>query len=65
MHASKLNTNFQGKRVPKEKASYKCWSLIMVDSVVKVKKKYYFEILLEECKCEKKKINWNGEPCQW
>ena len=46
-----VNTNFQGKSVPKEKAPYKCLSIIMLDSVVKAKKK-----LLEECKCEQKKI---------
>ena len=34
-----LNTNFQGEKVPKENASYKCLSLIMLDYVVKVKKK--------------------------
>ena len=36
-----VNTNFQGKKVPKENASCKCLSLIMLDSIVKVKKKYY------------------------
>ena len=35
------NTNFQGKKVPKENASCKCLSLIMLDSVVKVMKEYY------------------------
>ena len=35
------NTNFQGKKVPKENASCKCLSLIMIDSVVKVMKEYY------------------------
>ena len=34
-----VNTNFQGEKVPKENASYKCLSLIMLDYVVKVKKK--------------------------
>ena len=31
------NTNFQGKRAPKGNAIYKCLSLIMLDSGVKVK----------------------------
>ena len=31
----KVNTNFQGKKVPEENASYKCVSLIMLDSVIK------------------------------
>ena len=37
----KVNTNSQGKRIPKENASYKCLSLIMQDSVIRVIKKYY------------------------
>ena len=41
---------FQGKKVLKENVSYKCLSLIMLDSVVKVKKKYYPQTLLGECK---------------
>ena len=50
-----VNTNFQGQILPKENASCKCLSLIMLDSVLKVKKKYHLQILLEECKCEIKK----------
>ena len=50
-----VNTNFQCKKVAKENASYKCQLLIMLDSVVKVKKKYYSQTLLEEWKCEIKK----------
>ena len=41
--------------MPKGNTSYKCLSLIMVDSVVKVKKKYYPQTLLEECKNGPKK----------
>ena len=46
----RVNTNFQGKKVPKENASYKCLSLIMLDSVIRVNKKYYPQTLLKECK---------------
>ena len=42
--------------MPKEKAACKCLSIIMLDSVIKVKKKYYPQTLLEECKYEPKKI---------
>ena len=42
--------NFQDKGMPKEKASYKCLSITMLDSVLKVKKKYYPQTLLEERK---------------
>ena len=37
----KVNTNFQDKKVPKENASCKCLSLIMLDSVIS---RYYFQI---------------------
>ena len=46
----KINTNFQGQKIPKENASYKCLSLIMLDSVIRANKKYYPKTLLEECK---------------
>ena len=50
MYDNRVNTNFQGKKVPKENASYKCLSLIMLDFVIRVNKKYYPQTLLEECK---------------
>ena len=50
MYGDKVNTNFQGKKVPKENPSYKCLSLIMLDSVMRVNKKYHTQTLLEECK---------------
>ena len=37
----------QVKKRPKENTSYKCLSLIMLDSVVKVNKKYHPEKLLK------------------
>ena len=54
-YGDKTNTNFQGKKIPKENASYKCLSLIMLDSVIRENKKYYHQTLLEECKYEIKK----------
>ena len=50
MYGDIVNTNFQGKKVPKENASYKCLSLIMLDSVIRANKKFYPQTLLEECK---------------
>ena len=44
MESHMINTNFQGKKVPKE-----------IDSVVKVTKKCYPQTHLEECKYETKK----------
>ena len=55
LYGDKINTNFQGKKVPKENASYGCLSLIMLDSVIRVNKKYYPQTLLKECKYEIKK----------
>ena len=31
MYEDRVNTDFQGKEVPKEDASYKCLSLIVLD----------------------------------
>ena len=55
MYDNKVNTNFQGKETPKGDSSYKCLSLIMLGSVVKVGKKYYPQVFLEECKYVKRK----------
>ena len=45
----RVNTNFQGKKVRKENVSYNCFSLIMLDSVIRANKKYYPQTFLEEC----------------
>ena len=42
--------------MPKEKAPCNCLSIIMIDSVIKANKKYYPQILLEECKYTQEKI---------
>ena len=49
-YEDRVNANFQGQKVPKENASYKCISLIMLDSVIRVNKKYYPQTILEEYK---------------
>ena len=54
LYGDKINTNFQGRKLPKENASYECLSLITIDSVIRVNKKYYPQTLLEECKYETK-----------
>ena len=56
MFNGSVNTNFQGKKMPKEKAPCKFLSIIMLDSVIIANKKYYPQTLLEECKYEQKKI---------
>ena len=55
IYGASVNTNFQDKKMPKEKAPCNCLSIIMLDSVIKAKKKYYPQTLLEECKHEQKK----------
>ena len=55
IYAGSMITNFHNKKMPKEKAPCKCLSIIMLDSVIKAKKKYYPQTLLEECKYEAKK----------
>ena len=68
LYGDKINTNFQGKETPEENASYKCLSLIMLDSVIRANKIYYPQTLLEECRYEIKKdkmynlINDNLDP---
>ena len=49
-----IRTNFHGevnsRKIPKESCTYKCLSLISLDSVIQMGKKYYRQTLLEECK---------------
>ena len=55
VYSGSVNINFQGKKMPKEKASCKSLSIIMLDSVIKAKNKYYPQAPLEECKYEPKR----------
>ena len=55
-YAGSIITNFHNKKMPKEKAPCKCLSIIMIESVIKVNKKYYPQTLSEECKCIQEKI---------
>ena len=56
IYGGSVNANFQGKKMSKEKAPCKSLSMIMPESAVKAKKKYYPQALLEECKYELKMI---------
>ena len=38
-YGDRVNTNFHGQKVPKENATYKCISLIMLDSAIRVNNK--------------------------
>ena len=56
IYVGSIITNFYNKKMPKEKAPCKSLSLIMIDSVLNAKKKYYLQTLLEKCKCIQEKI---------
>ena len=53
---SVIKTNFLGNGVPKENMHYTCIACITIDSVMKVNKKNYPQVYLEECKYKIKKI---------
>ena len=55
-YAGNTITNFHNKKMPKEIAQCKCLLVIMIDSVIKAKKKYYPQTLLEECNYTQEKI---------
>ena len=52
---NKVNTNFRNKEITKGDFYYKCLSLIMLDYVAKVGKKYYPQVFLEKSKPVKRK----------
>ena len=56
IYTGSMITNFQSKKMPKGKAPCKCLSIMMLDSVIKAKKKYYPQTLLKECKYEQENI---------
>ena len=51
-----IKTNFLGNGVPKENMHYTCIACITIDSVMKMDKKYFPQVYLEECKYKIKKI---------
>ena len=63
----KIKTNFLGDSVPKENIHYPCIACITIDSVMRMDKKNYLQVYLEECKYRVKKqmfrlINAELEP---
>ena len=52
-----IKTNFLGNNIPKENSHYTCIACITVHSVMKMNKKNYPQVYLEECKYKVKKIN--------
>ena len=51
-----IKTNFLNNGIPKENMHYTCAACITIDSVMKMGKKYFLQVYLEECKYKIKKI---------
>ena len=51
-----IETNFLGEEISKENVHYACLACITIDSVMKMEKKNYPQVYLEECKYKIKKI---------
>ena len=52
IYNDKVYTNFQHNKIPKDNEYCACLSVILLDSIfIDLEKKYYPQILLEECKC--------------
>ena len=53
--SSLINTLFGGDEIPDERLQYVCITCISIDSVLRVNKKNYPQVYLEECKYNMKK----------
>ena len=51
-----IKTNFLNNSMPKENMHYTCIACITIDSAMKMGKKYFLQVYLEECKYKIKKI---------
>ena len=51
-----IKTNFLGDEIPKESMHYSWIACITIDSVMRMEKKNYPQVYLEECKYKSKKI---------
>ena len=45
-----IKTNFLGNKIPKENKNYSCLICITTDSIMRIEKKNYPQVYLEECK---------------
>ena len=50
-----INTLFSGDEIPKERIHYVCIAAICTDSVLRVDKKHYPQVYLEQCKYKTRK----------
>ena len=51
-----IKKSFLGNGVPKENTHYTCIACITIDSLIKIEKKNYPQVYLEECKYKIRKI---------
>ena len=51
-----IKANFLGNGMPKENMDYTCIACITIDSIMRMDKKNYPQVYLEECKYKIKKI---------
>ena len=49
-YSSMINTLFSGNKVPKERNHYICIAATCIDSVLKIDKKSYPQVCLDQCK---------------
>ena len=57
LYNNDIKTNFRNidnknNKLPEKNKPYKCISLISLDSIIKINKKYYPQTLLQECVCK-------------
>ena len=50
-----IKTISDGNKIPEERVEYTCLACIIIDSVLKVDKKYYPQVYIEQCKYKVKK----------
>ena len=53
-----VNTIFWSNKIPKERIHYTCIAVICIESVMKMSKKNYFQVYLEEFRYKLKKKKW-------
>ena len=52
-----IKPNFLGDEIPKENMHYACIVCVTIDSVMKIARKNYLQVYLEECKYKVKEIH--------
>ena len=56
--SSMINTLFSGNEIPRERNHYICIAAICIDSALRIEKKNYPQVYLEQCKYKIKKESY-------